>query len=88
LEVFDQSQFEHLAIGDIANDNGDFVHAEALGSAESAFAGDDLVAVAMPSDDDGLKDAVFKDRGLEVIEVLRGEVLARLVGIRVEACDG
>ncbi len=61
-----------------------------LGRAPAAFAGDNLECVGfvrIPTDQDRLKDALFRHRLSEILKVLFGHEMARLVGARMEQFD-
>jgi hypothetical protein len=70
------------------NNDWDFDEAGALGGPEPSLAGNDLKPVAASADDEWLEDAVLKDRGLQVVEILRLHALAWLEWVWVEEGDG
>src|SRR5215469_2116073 len=61
LEVFDQSQFEDVTIGGLADDHGSFLQSQLAGGSPSAFAGDDFAFTVNFSDDKRLNDPVLSD---------------------------
>jgi hypothetical protein len=56
--------------------------------AEAAFAGDQLIAVVDPADDDGLEHPVLAERIGERGDLARVEALPRLERVRVDLIDG
>ena len=90
LDVFDDGDFQRLAIAGFDNEDRHFVQAGALGGAPAALAGDDLVGVGDARDrphEDGLDDAALADRGGELVEFVVGEGFARIARVGAQEFD-
>ena len=87
LDVLDEGHFEQLVVGDVANRDGDFEEAGALGRAPTALAGDDLVVRARATDENRLNHPVTADRLCEFFEPRLVERHARLARIRDEQIE-
>ena len=73
LDVFDDGDFEGLAIADIENEDGHLMQVGALSRAPSTFARDDLKGVGdlgYSTNEDGLNYASFANGSRELLEVL------------------
>ena len=93
LEVFDQREFEHLAVRGLAHDGGRVLEFERLGRPPAAFPRDQFVMVADLADDQRLDDPLLADRIDEFMERFGLELLARLKGaaldlLQLELLDG
>src|ERR1043166_9227736 len=78
LEILDERQFEHCPVIGCAKNDRHLRQTQQLGGPPAAFAGDELeVAVAL-AHDEGLDDALFRDRIGQFAEGLRRKVFARL----------
>ena len=90
LHIFDDRDFERLAIARLDNDNRQFVQSGELSRPPPALARDDLVGVGRPSDranDNRLDDPAFPDRSRELVEFSFGKSLANVAGIRAKELD-
>lgn len=90
LEVFDEREGEEGSVIDLLDDGGDLGPAESGGGAESAFAGDQLVACSgwCGADGDGLEESAGSEARLELGEFFGSELLSRLVGVGTDLGDG
>ena len=82
LEILDQRDLERVVCG--ADEGRELVDARELRRAEATLAGEQLVAVLQAPDDDRLQQTSRLDRIRELGELVRREVLARLIGIRLD----
>ena len=84
LEVLDQSEFELMAIGKLANQSGDAIKTGRLGRPEAPLTSDELVAVDRLSHEDRLKDAVLGDARRERGKTVGIEPLTWLVRVGLD----
>ena len=84
LDVFSQGQFQELLIRHGAHDRGDPEQSGLLRRGQPALPGDQLESPAQRPDQNRLQDAVFADRGSQLVERLRVEVQARLNRIWID----
>jgi hypothetical protein len=82
LQVLDDADLERIVVAHQRRDGGE---PGQLRGAVTPLTGHDHVAVARTLDDHRLQDAVLGDRGGELGERVRIEVLARLIRIRAHA---
>ena len=84
LEVLDERELEHLAVGRGAFDDGSLGQPGQLRCAPTAFTGDELVHPADDPDDQRLDDALFAD-GIGELRQCRGrEIFPRLERTRLD----
>ena len=89
LDVLDEGDFQRLAVAQFADEHGYVMNAGPLGGAPAAFAGHDFVlAASQRPDDDGLEQSLVADRACQILEITLGEVLARIVGTRLQQVNG
>ena len=88
LDVLDEGDFHQAVVGEVLNDDGDFLEAGDLGGTETAFAGDQLVVAGGFADDEGLDDAVLADGLGQFLEALGLEDGAGLEGVRLDVGSG
>ena len=82
LQVLDESQDGAGVVLGVKDAGGDGLLADQLEGAETALAGDDLVAVLHLADDDRLHEALGADRVGEFLHLRVVEVAAGLMGVR------
>jgi hypothetical protein len=87
LDVLDQGGLEHLLVVEVDDVDGDGFEAGALGGAEAAFPGDQLIPVAVGADDERLQHAVLANAGAEAREFVLVERLAGLMRVLADAVD-
>ena len=90
LHILDERHFEHLAVGELADDDRHFVELRRLRRAPAPLARDDLVGVGdvgMLAHQERLKNALGTDRFDERGETLLVEMAAWLVAAGVELLD-
>ncbi|KAK0330219.1 hypothetical protein LTR94_033717, partial [Friedmanniomyces endolithicus] len=80
LDILQKSDLQRFAVGIVADDDRHLVETRALRRAPAAFAGDDLVIMAVGADDDRLDHAALGDRGGEFLQRGFVEMAARLAG--------
>ena len=88
LEVFDEREFHHRAVIGLADDDGNGLKTEELRGPPTALARDELKAIAARADDEWREDALRLDGIGQLAKRVRSEILARLEGARMHACDG
>jgi len=73
----------------VDEEGGDLGEARGLGGLQAPLAGDEEDGAALlDADQDGLEDALVPDRLGQLREALLVEVLAGLVGVRLDVSDG
>ena len=85
LQVLDQRDLDHLAVGDLADDDGDLVEGQPDGRLIAPLAGHDLEAPPSRPDDERLEDALLGNRGHQLRQVAHD--LPRLVWIGIDLID-
>ena len=91
LQIFHQRQLQHLAIGEIAHDDGNVVQLGELGCPPAPLAGDDLMDIGLAgvaAHQNRLQYAVGADRFRQRLEFLGIEMAARLQRAGLELADG
>ncbi len=87
LDILDEGDLEELVFEVFLDDGRDEIVSDDFDGAEAAFAGDELVAVAVGTDEDWLDDAVGADRVDEFLEFGGIEDAAGLDGAGVDQVD-
>ena len=90
LHVFDDGDFERLAVAGLDNDDRNLMQARPLRGPPATFAGNDLISIRRAgdgADDDGLDDAALLDRGGEFVELRIVEALSRVARIGAQEFD-
>ena len=87
LDILDQRDLGSRRIVDFADNRGDAVELSSLRRAPPPFAGDDLEAVAVGTEQDWLEHAALGDRLGQLGNCLLVELDARLVRIGADAPD-
>jgi hypothetical protein len=87
LEVFDERHLERKFLRDLADNHGNARQRRPLRGAPAAFAGDQLVAKADPSDDERLNDPACTDRAGELFESLFAKARAWLIRAGIDEVD-
>ncbi len=90
LHIFNDREFERLAVGGFEQHDGNFVQACALRRAPAPLAGDDLIAVLRLPDcahHDRLDNPALLDGGGQLIELGIGKIPARVAGIGFDVLD-
>ena len=90
LDIFDDGDFERLAVAGLEHDDRDFVLPGPLGGPPAPLAGDDLVGVGDAGDGANqhrLDDAALPDRRGQLLEFGVVEALARIARVRAQELD-
>src|ERR1700742_723085 len=90
LHIFNDRDFERVAVADLDRHDRDFVQTGKLRGAPAPFAGDDLEAVGRALDcahHDRLDHAVLLDRVGELAQLGFGKLAARVARIRLDEFD-
>ena len=91
LDVLDDGELQHLAVGDLALQHRHLMELGDLGRAPAPLAGDDLMHAGpgwMNPDQERLQDAVAADRLCQGFELIGIEMPARLQRAGLELADG
>ena len=78
LEVFDEGEFENLAVAGLANDDGDIRETDFFRSTPASLAGDEFIDTIRLSNDEGLDDPALADAFDQFVQLIRGKIQTRL----------
>ena len=88
MNIFNEGNFEQAIVGEILQDGGDSIQARQAGGAKAAFAGYELIMVALTADDERLDDPVGPNGIRQFLEMGGVEDGPGLKGIWDDVIDG
>ena len=78
LEVFDEGEFQHLAVAGFANNGGDIRETNFFCCPPASLAGDKFIDSIRLTDDEGLDDAALAYALDQLVQLIRGKIQTRL----------